>query len=579
MRAVVGGASQPARLATGRPIAGGAAQAIVRPDWVRLGGAIPGRVETVAFRGAHTDYRLATPAGTIELRAGGPPTAAVGDAVGWSLDRAWIPVAPLGGELPGDTDNRPVRRVTGGTGPTETAARAQYRVRPPARSLPRPGGHVRYDATDDHRAASSGAPPAPIRRSRSRPTAARSATRTDASTSTPPAARSSSTSATAGASVAEAMAAQAAASPMPTAASSRPSRSRRTPRRRRATCRSTAPRSTRCRAVPRRSRRPSSWPAPTTSPAGTRSAGSSSPAGAATTATRWARSTCPGASRCAARTRAGWAASATSRRPIPYRAGLTGANALGHSRRAGRRARSGLRGGRSRHGGRVRRGADRRGDARRRGPARRLLAGDRRGLPAARRPAHRRRGDDRVRPDGPLVRARSLGRPPGPAGRGQGRHLGLLAVRVRGGVRRGPRHGRSAAPGSCTASPSRTGRSAAAVAGEVLRILETEGLVEASAAKGERLLAAARRPASADDPNVGEIRGRGLLVGLELVADRATREPFPRAARVTEARRARRARAGTAGLLRDRQRRRRRRRHDPARAAVRRSPTPSWTWS
>jgi hypothetical protein len=74
---------------------------------------------------------------------------------------------------------------------------------------------------------------------------------------------------------------------------------------------------------------------------------------------------------------------------------------------------------------------------------------------------------------------------------------------------------------------------AAAVAGEVLRILETEGLVEASAAKGERLLAALRVRLG-DDQSVGEIRGRGLLVGLELVADRVTREPFPRAARVTE---------------------------------------------
>ena len=34
---------------------------------------------------------------------------------------------------------------------------------------------------------------------------------------------------------------------------------------------------------------------------------------------------------------------------------------------------------------------------------------------------------------------------------------------------------------------------------------------------------------------VGDIRGRGLMVGLELVADRATRRPYPRAARVTEA--------------------------------------------
>jgi adenosylmethionine-8-amino-7-oxononanoate aminotransferase len=74
----------------------------------------------------------------------------------------------------------------------------------------------------------------------------------------------------------------------------------------------------------------------------------------------------------------------------------------------------------------------------------------------------------------------------------------------------------------------------AAVAREVLRILETEALVEASAAKGDRLLALATE-AFGDHPAVGDIRGRGLMVGIELVADRATREPFPRAARVTEA--------------------------------------------
>lgn len=73
----------------------------------------------------------------------------------------------------------------------------------------------------------------------------------------------------------------------------------------------------------------------------------------------------------------------------------------------------------------------------------------------------------------------------------------------------------------------------AAVAGEVLRILEDEGLVAASAAKGERLRALLDARL-ADHPNVGEIRGRGLLIGLELVANRETRAPFPRAARVTE---------------------------------------------
>jgi adenosylmethionine-8-amino-7-oxononanoate aminotransferase len=73
----------------------------------------------------------------------------------------------------------------------------------------------------------------------------------------------------------------------------------------------------------------------------------------------------------------------------------------------------------------------------------------------------------------------------------------------------------------------------AAVAREVLRIIEEERLVEASATKGERLRALLEERL-ADLPHVGEVRGRGLLVGVELVADRESRDPFPRAARVTE---------------------------------------------
>ena len=73
----------------------------------------------------------------------------------------------------------------------------------------------------------------------------------------------------------------------------------------------------------------------------------------------------------------------------------------------------------------------------------------------------------------------------------------------------------------------------AAGAAEVLRILEDEQLVEASAAKGERLMRLLDERL-AGHPNVGQIRGRGLLVGLELVADRETRAPFPRSDRVTE---------------------------------------------
>ena len=73
----------------------------------------------------------------------------------------------------------------------------------------------------------------------------------------------------------------------------------------------------------------------------------------------------------------------------------------------------------------------------------------------------------------------------------------------------------------------------AAVAGEVLRILEDEDLVRASADKGDRLQALLHDRLGAH-PNVGEIRGRGLLVGVELVADRETHEPFPRTDRLTE---------------------------------------------
>ncbi len=73
----------------------------------------------------------------------------------------------------------------------------------------------------------------------------------------------------------------------------------------------------------------------------------------------------------------------------------------------------------------------------------------------------------------------------------------------------------------------------AAVAGEVLRILESEALVEASASKGQRLLALLGDRIGGH-PNVGEVRGRGLMVGVELVADRETRAPFPRADRVAE---------------------------------------------
>jgi hypothetical protein len=73
----------------------------------------------------------------------------------------------------------------------------------------------------------------------------------------------------------------------------------------------------------------------------------------------------------------------------------------------------------------------------------------------------------------------------------------------------------------------------AAVAREVLRILRDEDLIGASAEKGSRLLQLVRDRIG-DHPNVGEVRGLGLMVGIELVEDRETKAPFPRAARVVE---------------------------------------------
>ena len=73
----------------------------------------------------------------------------------------------------------------------------------------------------------------------------------------------------------------------------------------------------------------------------------------------------------------------------------------------------------------------------------------------------------------------------------------------------------------------------AAVARAVLEVIRQQDLVEASRVKGERLLKELH--ASLDEhPNVGDVRGRGLMVGVELVADRDGRRPFARSELVTE---------------------------------------------
>jgi adenosylmethionine-8-amino-7-oxononanoate aminotransferase len=57
-----------------------------------------------------------------------------------------------------------------------------------------------------------------------------------------------------------------------------------------------------------------------------------------------------------------------------------------------------------------------------------------------------------------------------------------------------------------------------------VEIIEQENLVERAAVKGPRLLAALQQELG-DLPNVGEVRGLGMMCGVELVADKATKAP------------------------------------------------------
>ena len=64
-----------------------------------------------------------------------------------------------------------------------------------------------------------------------------------------------------------------------------------------------------------------------------------------------------------------------------------------------------------------------------------------------------------------------------------------------------------------------------AVALAMLDIIEGEDFPAQAAHKGARLLGGLRQ-ALGDHPNVGEVRGLGLMCGIEYVKDRATKEPF-----------------------------------------------------
>jgi adenosylmethionine-8-amino-7-oxononanoate aminotransferase len=73
----------------------------------------------------------------------------------------------------------------------------------------------------------------------------------------------------------------------------------------------------------------------------------------------------------------------------------------------------------------------------------------------------------------------------------------------------------------------------AAVGLAVLGRIRDGALIEASRDKGERLLKLLTE-ALGSHRNVGDVRGLGLMIGVELVNDRATKEAFPRSEKVAE---------------------------------------------
>jgi 4-aminobutyrate aminotransferase-like enzyme len=68
----------------------------------------------------------------------------------------------------------------------------------------------------------------------------------------------------------------------------------------------------------------------------------------------------------------------------------------------------------------------------------------------------------------------------------------------------------------------------AAAGAAAVRAIEEEGLVDNARVVGAAVLEALR-PLVDDYPFVGEVRGRGLLIGVELVRDKKTKEPLARA--------------------------------------------------
>ena len=150
-------------------------------------------------------------------------------------------------------------------------------------------------------------------------------------------------------------------------------------------------------------------------------------------------------------------------------------------------------------------------------------------LEPARHPVHRRRGDHRLRPHRRMVRDRPLRPRARHRDARQGHHQRLLpAVRL-GDLASGS--------GTCSSRPRReygpvmhgftySGHPVGGAIGLAnLDIMESEGLVDNAARVGPYLLERLRATIG-DHPYVGDVRGEGLVIAVEFIADRATRRPF-----------------------------------------------------
>jgi adenosylmethionine-8-amino-7-oxononanoate aminotransferase len=108
--------------------------------------------------------------------------------------------------------------------------------------------------------------------------------------------------------------------------------------------------------------------------------------------------------------------------------------------------------------------------------------------------------------------------------------MALSAVGVQAGHYDTIRHG----SGAFVHGGTFTHHGPAAAAGlAVIKILEEEKLVE-RVARYEKIFGDKLRTRLADHPYVADIRGVGLLWGIELVKEKKTLEPFPRSERVAE---------------------------------------------